>query len=117
MWSKPFKPPLLKSLQKTVEIRSTEPKQEPALTTQQSTTDKPIDLDLEPSPRPFKKRRLIHIIEDDESSQQATPTISAAVKAPRKPLITVKNPIAAAQGTGPASDGPEGYYLVLWYAK
>jgi len=94
MWNKPFKPPLLKKVPKpAVEDDSFEP--------------------LSP-PRPAKKRRLIHI-DNSPPACRTLPTNSIAVNAPRKPLLTVTNPVAAAQAAASPSDGPEGYYLILWY--
>src|SRR5277367_7171168 len=95
MWNKPFKPPLLKKVPKpAVEDDSFEP--------------------LSP-PRPAKKRRFIHIVDNSPPACRTLPTNSIAVNAPRKPLLTVTNPVAAAQAAASPSDGPEGYYLILWY--
>jgi DNA repair and recombination protein RAD54B len=92
---KPFKPPLLKSVVKPVSIDLTES-------------------DDEPQPRPFKKRKLlIHVVED--SPPPATTQASSAVLAPRKPLLVVKNPTELKSTQDASVDGPEGYYIVLWY--
>jgi DNA repair and recombination protein RAD54B len=94
MWNKPFKPPLLKQIPKPiVKDKSFEP--------------------ISP-PRPAKKRRLIHIVDDSPPSSRTISTNSPAVNTPRKPLITVTNPVAVIQAAVPPSEGPEGYYLVLW---
>ena len=95
MWNKPFKPPLLKQVPK------------PALK----------DDSFEPlsPPRPAKKRRFIHVISDSPPPSRPLSRNSPAIDAPRKPLLTVTNPVAAAQSAAPSSEGPEGYYLILWY--
>jgi hypothetical protein len=93
MWAKPFKPPtLLRTAQKPV-VRH-----------------EPID--LTESPRPTKKQRLVHVIE--ESPTKPLPVISATIVAPRKPLLPVINPISATKATEALVEGPDGYYLVLW---
>jgi hypothetical protein len=100
MWNKPFKPPLLKQVSR--------PPGEKA-----SVEKETCELSL--SPRPAKKRRLIHIVDDDDPlPSRTTPAIPSTFNAPRKPLINVLNPIAAAQATSPVIDGHEGFYLVLW---
>ncbi len=97
---KPFKPPLLKSVQKphTIDL-----------------TDSRDDSDDETQQRPTKKRRLIHVVE--ESPPKPKTTASSAVKAPRKPLLLVKNPTEMRQPTdGDGESGAiEGYYIVLWW--
>lgn len=66
--------------------------------------------------RPFKKRKLlVHIVED--SPPKKTAFVSAAASAPRKPLLLVKNPAIPKPHADAASDGLEGYYLVLWSVK
>jgi DNA repair and recombination protein RAD54B len=97
MWNKPFKPPLLKQVPKpAVKDDSFEP--------------------ISP-PRPAKKRCVINIVDDSPPACRTLPTNSPAVNAPRKPLLTVTNLVAAAQAAVPPSDGPEGYYLILWYVS
>lgn len=108
---KPFKPPLLKCVAKPASIP-------------------PIDLtesDDEPVHRPYKKRRLltgwrsafstvamIHVVEDSPPPTKA-PSASSAVLAPRKPLLVVKNPTELRSTHDASAEGPEGYYMVLWY--
>jgi hypothetical protein len=95
MWNKPFKPPLLKNVSK------------PPLQQEQCESLSP--------PRPAKKRKLlIHIVDDEELSPRTPIVHSSAVNAARKPLISIKNPVTAAQAVAPASSGHEGYYIVLW---
>jgi DNA repair and recombination protein RAD54B len=99
MWNKPFKPPLLKQVPK------------PAVRDVQDDSFE----DSSP-PRPAKKRRLlIHVVDDSPPQSRTLPTHSLAVNAPRKPLLSVANHVAAAQAASPLSDGQEGYYLILWY--
>jgi hypothetical protein len=96
---KPFKPPLLKSVAKPASIS-------------------PIDLtesDDEPVHRPYKKRKLlVHVVEDSPPPTKA-PNASSAVLAPRKPLLVVKNPTELRPTYDAFAEGPEGYYMVLWY--
>jgi DNA repair and recombination protein RAD54B len=92
---KPFKAPLLKRVEKKVSVD---------LTVSDSEEDAPQ--------RPYKKRR-IHIVED--SPKKTEPTSSAAVAAPRKPLLVVKNPTETKSNESTIADGVEGYYMVLWY--
>jgi DNA repair and recombination protein RAD54B len=96
---KPFKPPLLKSVAKPAPVA-------------------PIDLtesDDEPVHHPYKKRKLlIHVVEDSPPPTKA-PRVSSAAFAPRKPLVLVKNPTELKTTQDASADGPEGYYLVLWY--
>jgi DNA repair and recombination protein RAD54B len=96
---KPFKPPLLKSVAKSASIA-------------------PIDLtesDDEPVHRPYKKRKLlVHVVEDSPPPTKV-PSASSAVLAPRKPLIVVKNPTELKSTQDASVEGPEGYYMVLWY--
>lgn len=94
---KPFKAPLLKQVEKKVSVDLT-------------VSDSEEDV----HPRPYKKRR-IHIVED--SPKKSLPTASAAVAAPRKPLLVVKNLADAQSAESGSLDGVEGYYLVLWYAN
>ncbi len=90
---KPFKPPLLKSIEKPASIDLTESDEEP---------------------HPSKKRKLlIHVVED--SPPPARTSTSSADLAPRKPLLVVKNPVELKSTQGAAVEGPEGYYIVLWY--
>jgi DNA repair and recombination protein RAD54B len=89
---KPFKPPILKSIEKPASIDLTESDDEP---------------------RPFKKRKLlIHVVED--IPPLAKVSASTAVLAPRKPLLVVKNPIELNSTQATTAAGPEGYYIVLW---
>jgi DNA repair and recombination protein RAD54B len=103
---KPFKQPLLKRIEK------------PAPASIDLNADIDVDLtisdsDQEREARPQKKRKLLlHVVED--SPPKALP-ISKAVNAPRKPLLTVKNPIESRQPSSNTSDFLEGYYNVLWY--
>jgi DNA repair and recombination protein RAD54B len=92
---KPFKDPLLKRVEKKVSVD---------MTASDSEEDVPQ--------RPYKKRR-IHIVRD--SPKNALPTASAAVAAPRKPLLVVKNPTEPKSNESTIADGIEGYYVVLWY--
>jgi DNA repair and recombination protein RAD54B len=96
---KPFKPPLLKSVAKP-------------------TPSAPIDLtgsDDEPIHHPYKKRKLlIHIVEDSPPPTNAPPASLAAL-APRKPLFVVKNSNDLNSTRNASAEGPEGYYMVLWY--
>lgn len=97
MWNKPFKPPLLKQVSKL------------AVQDDSFETSSP--------PRPAKKRRLIHVVDDSPPQLKTLPTHSPAVNAPRKPLLSVTNPVASVQASPPPSDGKEGYYLILWYSS
>lgn len=100
MWNKPFKPPLLKQAPKPV-VRNAQD--------DLSETSSP--------PRQAKKRRLlIHVVDDSPPQSRTLPTHSPAVNAPRKPLLNITNPVAAAQAASTPCDGREGYYLVLWYS-
>lgn len=96
---KPFKPPLLKSVAKSAPIA-------------------PIDLtesDDEPVHRPYKKRKLlVHVVEDSPPLIIA-PHVSSAVLIPRKPLLVVKNSNELKSTQDASVEGPEGYYMVLWY--
>lgn len=94
---KPFKPPLLKRIEKPASID---------LTGNESDSQAP----------PYKKRRLIHVVEDSPP-RKAIPPVSSAIIAPRKPLLVVKNPTESKQPASASSEGPEGYYIVLWYVK
>ena len=87
---KPFKPPLLKKIEK------------PAADLTES------DLELEIQHRPYKKRKLlIHTVE--ETPPKAAPIASQAALAPRKPLLVVKNSSEVKEPILSAPDGPEGY--------
>ncbi|KAF4637889.1 hypothetical protein G7Y89_g181 [Cudoniella acicularis] len=97
---KPFKPPLLKSAAKPTSVDLTE-------------SDKEGEL----HPRPSKKRRLIHVVEDSPPPSKGLPASSSAVIAPRKPLIPVKNPTDTKQSVDQLTDGLEGYYIVLWQGR
>jgi hypothetical protein len=99
---KPFKPPLLQSSDKQPLGNSHKSKLEPEF-----------------QPRPHKRRKLlVHYVED--SPPKTLPTASAAVNAPRKPLLMIKNPTEtnkSVEVATVASDCPEGYYMVLWYVR
>lgn len=91
---KPFKAPLLKRIEKKESVDLT-------------ISDSEYDI----QERPFKKRR-IHLVED--SPKKKLQAASAAVAAPRKPLLVVKNPTETTSSESTLSEGLEGYYLVLW---
>jgi hypothetical protein len=93
MW-KPFKPPLLKG------------RPEPIV----------IDDDVEPIAEtpPPKRRRIIHIDDNDPPPFRTTVQAPGSTHAPRKPLLTVRNPVATANATASLEEVAEGYYLVLW---
>jgi hypothetical protein len=92
MWSKPFKPPLLKTASKP------------------TSQDEVVDLASSPPP---KKRRLIHVVDDGILPLKPKTTNSLAANAPRKPLVNI--PIAALEVAVLQSDRQEAYYRVLWY--
>lgn len=95
MWNKPFKPPLLKQVPM------------PA--------GKDNSSEILSPPRPAKKRRLLmHVVDDNPTQPKTLPTHSPAVNALRKPLLSVTNPVVAAQADSQSSDDLEGYYLILW---
>ena len=94
---KPFKPPLLKSTVQPVAIDLTEDQ-------------------IESQPPPYKKQRLIHVVEDSRPKKVVAPA-SAGVIAPRKPLTVVNNPTESKQSSSCLSEGPEGYYMVLWQVE
>jgi DNA repair and recombination protein RAD54B len=96
---KPFKPPLLKKVEKQVSVDLTEPNSEEEVEVR----------------RPYKKRRLLVI--EDIPPKKKLPFASSAVSAPRKPLLVVNNPNDVKPSESAASDCPEGYYVVLWYAN
>jgi hypothetical protein len=96
---KPFKPPLLKKAEKPMSVDLTG-----------------SDLDLKSQLPPNKNRRLlVHYVPD--SPPKPFPTSTAAVSTPRKPLLVINNSIKSNDSSSTASDGPEGYYMVLWCAK
>jgi len=96
---KPFKPPLLRKVEKPAPIDLTE-----------------SDLDPEEQHRPSKKRRLlVRYVED--SPPRTLPVASAAVNAPRKPLLVTKKDTDLNESAPVVPEGPEGYYLVLWYVE
>ena len=102
---KPFKPPQPKRPQQaTIDLTSVP----------DSDTEIVPDSDEEFQTRPFKRRRLL-VHEVEGPSLDKAPTSSSAAKAPRKPLLVVKNPTVVKPGEASISEGPEGYYLVLWY--
>jgi DNA repair and recombination protein RAD54B len=96
---KPFKPPLLKKVEKPAPVDLTA-----------------SDSDPEIQHRPYKKRKLlIHRVE--ESPTKTAPIASPAVLASRKPLLVVKNPSETKEPPSSDSEGPEGYYIVLWWVQ
>lgn len=99
---KPFKPPLLKSVVKS--------SRNSFLDTDSGPISIP-DSDSEPESRPLKKRKLL--IVEDRPPPINTSSSSAAL-APRKPLLVVKNPTETKTIADVESEGPEGYYMVLW---
>lgn len=94
MTYKPFKPPLLvrRPSQALVNPSSTREAGEP----------------------PTKRRRVSNHDEEAHELSDSPPRSLQAVKAPRKPLLLVRNPAAAEAAAKPAGDGIEGYYTVLW---
>lgn len=96
---KPFKPPaLLKKVEKPVSVDLTA-----------------SDSDSEIQYRPYKKRKLLTHTVEELAKKTLTPA-SQAVNAPRKPLLVVKNPVDIKEAAPSApKEGPEGYYMVLWY--
>lgn len=97
---KPFKPPLLRKVEGHASIDLTEPDSEEAAEV------------LHP---PYKKRRLIHIVEDSPSKKLSIS--SSAVNAPRKPLLVLEAPNYVKPAEPSLPEGLEGYYMVLWYAS
>ncbi len=96
---KPFKPPLLQSVAKPAPVA-------------------PIDLtesDDEPVHRPYKKRKLLIRVVEESPPPTKAPPVSSAVLAPRKPLLIVKNSNEQKSTQDSFAEGPEGYYMVLWY--
>lgn len=93
MLGRPFRPPLLKKV--------------PPPT---------ASVEDEPSNPPAKKRR---ISDDGATKVSTTPQLVFKVPGisslPRKPLLVVKNPAAAAEAAKPLDGGVDGYYNVLWY--
>lgn len=96
---KPFRP---------LTLKRSEPKECVDLTIPESPTR-----EHHSGPPPAKKRLLIHDV-PAEKSPIFTKPFSTPLSAPRKPLLTVRNPAAAVSGRSDSNDGPEGYYLVLW---
>ncbi|KAH8658706.1 SNF2 family N-terminal domain-containing protein [Tricladium varicosporioides] len=96
---KPFKPPLRKSVEKPAQIDLMESDHEDSFHS-----------------RPTKKQKLsIHVIKDSPPPPSNRPPVSSsAVKAPRKPLFPVKNPIETKPFGSQSGEEPEGYYMVLW---
>lgn len=94
---KPFKPPLLKKIERPVQLDLTASGSEPEF-----------------QHRPSKKRKLlIHHVDAPAKTQQIT---SQAANAPRKPLLVVKTHFENKSAASAApEEGPEGYYMVLWY--
>ena len=96
---KPFKSPLLMTVKKPTKAD---------LTLSNS--------DAEIQPRPYKKRRLlVHHV--PQSPPKSLPSTTTAVNASRKPLLTINNPIKSSNPSSAVSEGPEGCYMVLWYAS
>lgn len=99
MFRKPFKPPLL---QRRPQIPQEPPRE-----------------DVEVSGPPAKKRRISQGTQDEppEATKVAS-SASPAATVPRKPLLSVRNSVTAADVLKqPVGDGAEGYYTVLWYAS
>jgi DNA repair and recombination protein RAD54B len=94
---KPFKPPLLKSVQK----------QKPIVVDSDDDED---DIQV----RPFKKRKLLYV-DVDKVPDSPPKKSSSAVNAPRKPLLPVKNSIETKKSSNDVAEGLEGYYMVLWF--
>ena len=94
--NKPFRPPLLRKIDKlagSVDTYGEEPQaKRRRISSDQEDEDKPAGPQLV-----FKK-----------------PGISSL---PRKPLLAVKNHSVAAQATQLVDGGVEGYYNVLWYVR
>lgn len=99
MWkSKPFRPPLLSKPSTLIENE-----------------DGREIIDITDSSRPAKRRRLVHVVEESPTKPLAVSArIVIAAPAFRTPLLPVINPIAAANAAAQSTEGPEGYYLVLW---
>lgn len=95
MSRKPFRPPILRKVEKPV-VPAAVP-----------------DID-EPQ---AKKRRINNDQEDNANptGPQLVFKMPGISSLPRKPLLAVKNPAVAAQATKPLDGGVEGYYNVLWY--
>lgn len=100
---KPFKPPFRRSVPSAPR---------PALDIDLTIPESDDETDLPSKQPPYKKRRLIHIVEDSPPPAKA-PT-SSAVNAPRKPLLVVKNASEPKRTTDDPGKGLEGYYMVLW---
>lgn len=105
MW-KPFKPPAFKS---------------PLLKSSVKPSDKSIvvsetdnDDDSAYKSPPPKRKRLIHIVEDDDPPPLKKLNSIVAINAPRKPLLSLKSHVTLSQAGPPSTEGPEGYFLVLW---
>ena len=94
MIGKPFRPPLLRKVDKP------------------SASSGP-DVDEHQA----KKRRISTEQEDSEKplGPQLVFKVPGISYLPRKPLLPVKNPTVAAQVTQPLDSEVEGYYNVLWY--
>ena len=93
MVGKPFRPPLLRKIEKS-EVSA-------------------VTNDSEPQ---TKKRRVdLH----DEDGTQAEPRLVFKKPGlsflPRKPLLAVENLAAGINATEPPDEGIEGHYNVLWY--
>ncbi|EDN97696.1 hypothetical protein SS1G_12550 [Sclerotinia sclerotiorum 1980 UF-70] len=102
---KPFRPPLLKNAPK-----STKPVDD--FSNVQVISDSEEEILTKPVAK--KRRLLIHDVE--EAPKSKAPITSSAANAPRKPLVVVRNPVEASQGTSSSENtsGIDGYYLVLW---
>jgi len=97
---KPFKPPLLKQVEKSAPVDLTV-----------------SDSECEEVPRPYKKRKLLVHNVEERVTKTVAPS-SQAASAPRKPLLVVKSLIESKESTSSASDGGfDGYYLVLWFVR
>ena len=97
---KPFKPPLSREAVSLVSLDLTG-----------------SDSEIEVESRPYKKRKLlVHTVEEQVSKTR--PRATQAVKAPRKPLLIVNNPVDSIEVASHApQEGHEGYYIVLWSAS
>lgn len=95
---KPFKPPLLKKVGQPIPIDSKVP-----------------DSDDESQPPNKKRRLLVHYVQDSPPKPLRTSTVAAST--PRKPLLAINNPVKTNSSSFVASEGPEGYYMVLWCAN
>lgn len=94
---KPFKPPLLKKVDKPARIESNT-----------------SDLEFESRSPPTKRRRLlVHHVPDSPPKQ--IPTSTTSVNAQRKPLLVVNKSLKSHSPPPVVSGDSDGYYIVLWY--